>query len=353
MAAQASLSVRRPSSTAQTAVESFASQVCAVRPFPAVVSRIHAIAAKSGSSMNEIANVVESDVAFAARVLTVVNSAAMGLVRPCATIRHATTLLGTRGIANVATAVAALVVVDDASAPEVAKHARTTAGIARILAPLCGMPADEAFTAALLHDIGLLMLLQSRDPLYEELVDQMGPGAEPSLADERALLGFDHAELGSHVLRRWNVPDPLPESVALHHDIDAAIRVGGHVATLTGIVHLADVLALRVAERCEPDESDDLLLREDRAVAFLKLAPEDLLARWSTFRDAGDGWGEHPSASDDETMTRRPTPASPSPVPRAPTTEAVRARSARTPLLAAGITLALAASGAIAFFAMR
>src|SRR5688572_10209200 len=221
MAAVAVPSSRRKPAEPQSAVEAFASQAVAVRPFPAVVGKVHSLASSSTSSMNEIADVVESDIAFSARVLTVANSAAMGLVRPCRTIRQATCLLGTRGIANLATAAAALAVVDDAASayPDVAKHALATAGIARILAPLCGVPADEAFTAGLLHDIGLLMLLQSRDGLYEELVDQMGPDAEPSLADERALLGFDHAELGSHVLSRWNVPDPLPRAIELHHDV--------------------------------------------------------------------------------------------------------------------------------------
>ncbi len=320
-----------------------------MRPFPAIVGKIHALASSSSASMNEIASVVESDIAFSARVLTVANSAAMGLVRPCTTIRQATCLLGTRGIANLATAAAALSVVDGASAsyPEIAKHALCTAGIARILAPMCGVPADEAFTAALLHDIGLLMLLQSRDALYEELVDQMGPDAEPSLADERALLGFDHAELGSHVLRRWNVPDPLPRTTELHHDIEKAIAAGGHVATLTALVRAADILSRRVTKNAEPDEADGFLLREERAIAFLKLAPEELLARWAAFRKAGDGWDNAVVEA-----TNLPTPT-----PRMEATRPVvrddESSNHRGMIIGVVVTLALFASGAAAFFVTR
>jgi HD-like signal output (HDOD) protein len=263
------------------------SKLTAVKPFPAVVARVQAVASDPKRTVADVAEVVERDVAFAARMLRVVNSAAFGLAAQCKTVRHAVALLGTRRVATIATSTAALEMVEQTSVagPLIAKHAVACAGLSRFLASYAGVSPDEAFTVGLLHDVGMLLVLQAGDALYEELVEQIGQG-EPSSDEEIALLGFDHAELGAEALRSWSLPDPLPDIVALHHDWESAAAFGGTVAAMVAVVRVSDILAGRVVSRLTPEEGDLDALRNEPAVAHLGFAADELVRMWPQLRAA-------------------------------------------------------------------
>lgn len=263
------------------------SKLTGVKPFPAVVARVQSVASDPKRTVADVAEVVERDVAFASRMLRVVNSAAFGLAARCKTVRHAVALLGTRRVAMIAASTAALEMVEQTSgaAPLIAKHAVACAGLARFLASYAGVSPDEAFTIGLLHDIGMLLILQAGDSFYEELIEQLGEG-EPSSDEEIALLGFDHAQLGSEALRSWELPDPLPDVVELHHDWDSAAAFGGTVAAMVAVLRVADTLASRLEARLVPEEADLEALRNEPAVQYLGFQADELVRMWPQLRAA-------------------------------------------------------------------
>ncbi len=258
-----------------------------VKPFPAVVARVQAVASDPRRTVADVADVVERDIAFASRMLRVVNSAAFGLAARCTTVRHAVALLGTRRVASIATSTAALEMVEQTlgAAPAIVKHAVACGGVARFLASYAGVSPDEAFTVGLLHDVGMLLVLQAGDSFYEELVDQMGDG-EPSSEEEVALLGFDHAQLGAEALRSWGLPSPLPEVVELHHDWNGASALGGSTTNLIALLRVADLLVPRATARLTPEEADLEALRDEPAVAHVGFSPEELVRMWPQIRAA-------------------------------------------------------------------
>lgn len=264
------------------------SKLTGVKPFPAVVARVRTVASDPRRTVADVAEVVERDVAFASRMLRVVNSAAFGLAARCTSVRHAVALLGTRRVASIATSTAALEMVEQTSgaAPVIAKHAVAVAGLSRFLASYAGVSPDEAFTVGLLHDVGMLLVLQAGDALYEELVEQLGPSVEPSSDEETALLGFDHAQLGAEALRSWSLPDPLPDVVELHHDWENAAAFGGQIASMVALLRVADTLAGRLDARLTPEEQDLDALRDEPAVAHLGFSPEELVRMWPQLRAA-------------------------------------------------------------------
>ena len=76
---------------------------------------------------------------------------------------------------------------------------------------------STAFTAALLHDIGKIVISQFLNPEALLAIRQrLARGASASEA-ERAVLGTDHAEVGGGLLHMWHLPAPITEAVALHH----------------------------------------------------------------------------------------------------------------------------------------
>lgn len=261
-----------------------------LKPFPTVVAAIRKVASDPRSVAADVARLVESDVGIAGDVLRLANAPASGLAQRCTSVRHAVTLLGTKRVCSVVDAAAALAVVESAAAqhPDLAAHAFAVAAVARVLAPITGASPDEAFTVGLLHDVGMLVILQSEDPFYEGLLDQFGEGGEPTEAEERALMGYGHGALGAAVLRRWNLPEPLPEVVAYHHDWEAAKERGGAVAAMVALIRAAEALLPRLYDTATPSLDELAPLFEEPAFEHLGLTRKELHNLWAGLRRACD-----------------------------------------------------------------
>lgn len=263
----------------------FATVLARVKPFPLAVQQVRAIAGAPSSTVVDVARALEQDVGLTTDVLRIVNAPVSGLAQRCTSVRHAVALLGLDRVSNVVAGAAALAFVEGASAvaPSVAAHSIAVAGVARMLASYTGTSPDEAFVAGLLHDVGVMLLLQENDYLYEELVEQAG-AAEVSLEEERALLGFDHASAGAHAMRAWRLPSPLPDAVQLHHSWNNAVEVGGATLALVAVVRTADALVPRLLENETPTSEDLDLARTEPAFACIGLSREELHNMWGGLR---------------------------------------------------------------------
>jgi HD-like signal output (HDOD) protein len=308
---------RQSLSRAGTSVPALLSQLTGVKPYPAVVQKIRTAAYSPTATVADVAAVVESDIAFAARMLRLVNSASVGLSSRCTTVKHAVALLGVSKVAEVAAAAAALSMVQEDS-PEtrgILGRSLGAATIARDLAPYAGVGADDAFTAALLHDVGELLLLQSKDAAFREIFAQSPDPSDERCAVEREKLGLDHALLGASVLSTWHIPAPIPEVILRHHSWTSALKRGGEVAKFVALLRVSDLLAVRTCARAEPIEEDLAALRGEPGVQFLGLTCEDLVRMWPQLR-AAESMGRNlagPTAK-----AAAPTPASPLAAPVAP-----------------------------------
>jgi HD-like signal output (HDOD) protein len=271
-------------------VSALASTLARVRPFPGVVDKVRRLAADPSVGLGEIARLVEGDVGVSTDLLRVANAPTSALAQRCMSVKHAATLLGVRRVASLVASAAALTYVEDASSayPQIAAHVLAVAGVARVLAPITGVSPEDAFTAGLLHDIGVLLLAQSDDPFYTGLLDTGGFAEEPNLDDERALMGLDHASLGGAVAREWHLPSPLPEVIELHHDWHGAVQAGGAVCAMVALVRVADALVPMLRETPEPLLDDLTPLFHEPAFEHLGLTREELFRLWEGLRRACD-----------------------------------------------------------------
>jgi putative nucleotidyltransferase with HDIG domain len=107
--------------------------------------------------------------------------------------------------------------------------------------------APEAFTAALLHDIGKLVLGRFLSEEINALLDQVPlTTAAGRMQAEREILGVQHAEVGALIARNWNLPESIAVGIMYHHDPDEYENTLAHDPALAPIchaVHIADVLA--------------------------------------------------------------------------------------------------------------
>ncbi|MEN6461301.1 MAG: HDOD domain-containing protein [Syntrophomonas sp.] len=214
---------------------------------PQVVIRVMELTENPDSTAQEINNVLNQDQGMTAKVLKMANSAFYGFPRRIATITDAIVFLGFRTIRSIVMAASVSDILSKefagyALAPgELWRHSQSTAMAARLIAKNNKFGSvDLAYTAALLHDIGKVILNNLMKEGYHEVVARVTSDNVSFIEAENQILGFNHALVGARVAEKWNLPPELVEAIALHHSpSDAQIN-----KKLTSIVHIADAVCL-------------------------------------------------------------------------------------------------------------
>ncbi len=199
-----------------------------IPPLPGVVIRLIELVDSENATAEQVESLIVADPALTAKVLHLANSAYYGLSRSISTIKQALLVLGFHAVKNLALGIAAITVLKNGRAPsarelELWEHSFLCAGIARELMlhfNRGARKAEEAFMGGLLHEIGVVALM-TRFPTEYQKVLEYAPrhrGENLSLIEaERQLLGTDHAQVGSLLAERWELPEELVEVIASHH----------------------------------------------------------------------------------------------------------------------------------------
>ena len=159
---------------------------------------------------------------LAARVLSVVNSAAYGISRQITTVRRAVILLGSMRARTVAMPHGLRLLTERSGLPDDVVETVWANSLRKACAAqrFCRLHAPEATDAAyclgLIQDIGLPMLMAVDLDYYTNKINIASQQTSWS-AQERARFGFDHAALGYEMLRSWSADESLRESVRYHH----------------------------------------------------------------------------------------------------------------------------------------
>mgnify|MGYP002067504575 CR=1 FL=1 len=99
--------------------------------------------------------------------------------------------------------------------------------------------ADEVFTAALLHDVGKLILGSFVKKDLAQIEAMVTKGIAFDVA-ESMVLGTNHAEVGGQILHKWSFPAELVNAVQWHHDPESC----ENSCILSDIVHVANKVGL-------------------------------------------------------------------------------------------------------------
>lgn len=214
---------------------------------PAACIRINELIDDPTTSMDEIARVINQDVALTARLLRLANSPAYGFPAQVDTVARALTILGTEQLRDLALATVAIKTFEGIpnnllSMESFWQHSIYCALCARELATLClKRQRDSLFVAGLLHDIGQLVLFHQLPGLSCQVLQACidAPGEPEIQQAEKDIIGFDHTEVGNELALRWSLPASIRECIACHHDPQAARQFPQEAA----IVHIANSLA--------------------------------------------------------------------------------------------------------------
>jgi putative nucleotidyltransferase with HDIG domain len=193
--------------------------------------------------LHEVVRLISQDKALAARCLQVINSPLYGCMRPVESVQAAVVALGVERIHEIAVSCSLLKLVPTTKAeigPAVFwAHSLACAMIARDLATKIGFPdAAKAYSAGLLHDIGIAALLWVAPKEFQRALQLARTENIPLNLAETQTLGFSHVDAGKIIGESWHLPEDLTEAIAYHHNPETAPRN----RALASIVFFSDLL---------------------------------------------------------------------------------------------------------------
>ena len=118
-----------------------------------------------------------------------------------------------------------------------------------------GDDPPEAFTAALLHDIGRLVLSPHLEPeLLTLLARSRGKGGLDERRAEIEILGVHHGELGQLIAQRWALHEVIAIGIAFHHNPEEVVEPKERL--LCDTVCVADAVAKAIGFGLDTSEEE-------------------------------------------------------------------------------------------------
>jgi sigma-B regulation protein RsbU (phosphoserine phosphatase) len=192
---------------------------------PQAAIQILRACAKEDVSNAELAKLVSSDPMLTAELLRIVNSPFFGLSRNVKSIPNAVTILGQRALRNVVLCISVRDALQHQAIPGFNvtaywEDSLRRAVSARLLGEAEKLNADECFTAGLLQDFGLLVMLvmhPDKGSLWGEMV-VLDPESRYQL--EQNEFATTHDQIALLLARAWSLPGTLEKALGHHHACD-------------------------------------------------------------------------------------------------------------------------------------
>jgi HD-like signal output (HDOD) protein len=233
--------------------------------------QIRSIIKDPNGSVRDVGKIVLRDIGLTTKVLQVVNSPLYGLRSPITDVVHAATLLGMRGIRDLTLTVevfgffSAKVPLGGITVEDLYNYSVKVAAVAQRIGKV---HSDDAYTAALLHQIGRLILMTKLPEKYQDALDLQKKNGGPIRDAQRSAIGIDQDETSAYLLSVWGLPQRVIEAVAF---FDAPSLVPHATLDVVDILHVAVAL---VSEH----HGEEVLTLDETHFEMLGVA--DLIEEW-------------------------------------------------------------------------
>ena len=231
---------------------------------PAVTHQLVSVMDKPDSSMADIATVIQYDPVITASILKTCNSAFYGAKTPVESIKDAVNRLGVDKVVELALTTSGSKILSGRQAGygleegEMWQYSVSSAVVAKDIAKKLGLKnRNTIFTAALLKDIGKVILEKYVKKEAQAISGLVGKKEFSFQEAEKKVLGIDHAELGAMIAKFWNFSPKMIKLIRHHHLSDekkiqdkevACVYLADCICMMVGIGVGADGLAYRFRE---------------------------------------------------------------------------------------------------------
>lgn len=218
-------------------------------PAPTLLPELLNLLGQPDIDSERVERLIRYDPTLTANVLRLCNSAASGSNRAVSSLDEAILRLGFSQIFRLVVASCGAISMRSTGAKhepfqrQLWAHSVVSAVSAQKIARLREIDENLAFTAALLHDIGKIVMLDVLDDKYSRLLEEFKLNSYSLIESEQRVFGLHHAELGGRLLARWRFPMNLvaavcfhynPAAAAMHQNVAACVYFGNLVADVLG-----------------------------------------------------------------------------------------------------------------------
>lgn len=232
--------------------------ILALPESPAMRRELLGLLADDETTVEQLEEAVEKNPAISAKLLQIANSAYYGSRGSVTSIGEAVSMLGldtVRGIVTSAHLFDAMpsTSLTDFPLTELWNHCVGTAVMVRRIAwhvRANTVVNRAAFAAALLHDVGKVVMAIAHGDAYTALRHHPESPARPLWQEEERCFGHHHGTAGALLLELWGLPSVVVEAVGLHH---TPHRTRENALSPLALVHIANALvhSENAAQLCE------------------------------------------------------------------------------------------------------
>ncbi|GAB2882594.1 HDOD domain-containing protein [Uliginosibacterium flavum] len=224
---------------------------------PRVVQDLIASLCKEDIDIGSLVAQVKQDQSLSARVLAMANSSAFGVSKKIGAIDQAVTLIGLTALRSLVIASGiskAFAKVEGLDMQVFWRQAMICAGVARQMGKHQGVNREFAYTAGLMHRIGLLLIHLASPAKAQQLSAPDTPSGLEFIELERSLLGLDHCEVGAELALRWNFPPEIQNALRWYVQ-----PLNAEAGPLAAIVNLSEAVTHELLKGEEPEKISVLL----------------------------------------------------------------------------------------------
>lgn len=217
-------------------------------PMPEVCLRVNEMAQDPKYSALDLANEISHDVALAAHVLKLANSAYYNFPARIDTLTRAVMVIGTQDLSSMVLALGAIAAFPEKfiariNVEQFWRHSIYTGLLARRLGGICSTPVlhrERLFVAGVLHDIGQLVMFEQIPELTAVMYRYAQHSDVPFHLAERIVFGLSHDQIGAELAKIWNLPESLQAILRYQFEPEKA----GKYALEASVVLIANAYAI-------------------------------------------------------------------------------------------------------------
>lgn len=191
---------------------------------PEILSRIQDLMSIKEPDIENIAQLISSDIGLSSAILKIINSPFYGMNRRISEIKQAVMMLGLKVINGLVTALLLKSSFKGDAIISLERFWDDALDIANGMSFIGNrvkneVPVDMLYSIGLFHDCGVpLLALKYQD--YKSVLAKANQQCQNSIALEEQYYNTNHAALGYYVASSWHLPKDICNLIALHHELD-------------------------------------------------------------------------------------------------------------------------------------
>lgn len=213
---------------------------------PSTVAEVMSVVNNPESSAKDLTQAILPDQSMCVAILKIANSVLYGRPKKVSSLEQAITVLGFDEIQNIVlsrsvmNSFGSIFDRNDEIVNNFWDHSFTCALAGKVIAEHFSISSPgRFFIGGLIHDIGKLAMFITFPEEYTAETWLTGLSTEKKLDEERQQFSITHAEVGGRLLKKWNFPESLINTLQYHHSPLQSPENHGFPI----IIQLADVLS--------------------------------------------------------------------------------------------------------------